>query len=171
MERLKPTRVRLWQAGDMPGEGNKIAPLKQMRKLISALRGLQAWTYTHKPVLPGSGVSNYVARTNAQKIKECNDKGLAVNLSANNLSHADRLADLGVGPVASVLPADAKKGLKTPAGRKVVICPAILSDHVSCENCGGKTALCARIDRDYVIGFPAHGFRKNKASEVAKSEA
>lgn len=164
---LRRTRVRLWQAGDMPGEGDKIMPLRDVRRFIDALFGLDAFGYTHKPVLPAKGISKRLAESNARKVKECNDHGVTINLSANNLGHADQLADLEIGPVVSVLPTDAKKNMKTPAGRKVVICPAVVSDHVTCAGCGGnKGALCARNGRDYVVGFPAHGFRARKATEV-----
>ena len=166
-ERVRKTRVRLWQAGDMPGEGNKIIPLKDVRRLIDALFGLEAFGYSHKPVLPAKGISKRLAASNARKIKECNDHGVTINLSANNLGHADKLADLDIGPVTSVLPSDAKKNMKTPAGRKVVICPATISDDVTCAGCGGnKGALCARNNRNYIVGFPAHGFRARKATEV-----
>lgn len=165
---VRKTRVRLWQAGDMPGEGNKIIPLKDIRRFIDALFGLDAFGYSHKPVLPAKGISKRLAESNARKIKECNDHGVTINLSANNLEHADKLADLGIGPVTSVLLSDAKKNMKTPAGRKVVICPATISDHITCAECGGqKSALCARNNRDYIVGFPAHGFRARKASEIA----
>lgn len=168
---VRRTRVRLWQAGDMPGEGNKIISLRDIRRLIDALFGLESWSYTHKPVLPQKGVTKRLAESNARKIKECNDHGVTINLSANGLEHADRLADLGIGPVTSVLPSDANKGMKTPAGRKVVICPAVISDEVTCASCGGdRGALCARNGRDYIVGFPAHGFRARKATEVVSGK-
>jgi hypothetical protein len=40
---------------------------------------------------------------------------------------------------------------RTPAGRRIAVCPAAYS-HTTCKSCGA----CARI-RDAVIGFPAHG--------------
>jgi len=50
----------------------------------------------------------------------------------------------------------------TPAGRKVVVCPATIRDDVSCASC----QLCQR-QRDFIIGFPAHGTSKKKASAIA----
>jgi hypothetical protein len=166
---LKQTRVRLWQAGDMPGDGDKIASYQDLNGLIDAVDGLEVFTYTHKPVLPGKGIPKRLADQNCKKVKHLNDHGVAVNLSGNSPTHADKLADLNIGPVVTVLPSNAPKNMTTPAGRKIVICPAAISDYVSCETCGGdRGALCARNARNYIIGFPAHGVRKKAASEVAK---
>lgn len=167
-ENLRKTRVRLWQAGDMPGEGNHITSIKELDRLIEAVDGLEVFTYTHKPVIPSKGVSKKLAEQNARKIKHLNDNGVSVNLSGNNATHADTLVNLNIGPVTTVLPSNATKNMTTPEGRKIVICPAVLSDYISCATCGGdRGALCARNARNYIIGFPAHGMRKVAASEVA----
>lgn len=153
------TRVRLWQAGDMPGVNNRIN-LKKIKRLVAACQGLQTFGYTHK--LPSIG-------NNTKAIKYCNDNGVTINLSADNLSHADELANLNIGPVVVVLPEDSpKKDIYTPEGRRVIVCPA---EHgkISCNTCGGsKGALCYRADREYIIGFVAHGIGAKKVSEVAK---
>jgi hypothetical protein len=105
--------------------------------------------------------------------------GFTVNLSADNPAHADRLAELGIAPVVTVLAhAYAPKAVRhrfkrrrdewaetisewrdrtaslpryTPAGRRIANCPATYSD-ATCKSCGA----CANA-RDAVIGFPAHG--------------
>ena len=96
---------------------------------------------------------------------DANAGGFTVNLSANTLAHADELAALAIGPVAVVL--DATEGERadavTPAGRKVVTCPATYRDNVTCASC----KLCAVADRKVIVGFPAHGFRAKKARAVA----
>jgi hypothetical protein len=154
------TRVRLFQAGDLPGLGNNI-DFAQVERLVEALEGLEAWGYTHKPV-----VGN---RNNARAVKHCNDHGVAMNLSANDLEHADELTELGIGPVCVTLPKDCqRKGLRTPAGRRVMVCPAV-TGNITCSTCGGsKGALCHRTDRDYIIGFPAHGSGEKKVSDISK---
>lgn len=101
-------RIRLWQAGDMPGEGNKIIHFKEMKKLVKALKGLEVFGYTHKPVIQTKGVSKRLIQSNAKKIKYCNDNNVVINLSANNLKHADELIDLNIGPVVSILPNEQK---------------------------------------------------------------
>ena len=155
------TRIRLFQAGDMPGINNRIN-FGQVKQLVKALDGLEAFGYTHKPphVL-----------CNAVAIKYCNDNGVTINLSANNLEHADELFDLNIGPVCTTLPQNASKHTLTPNGRRVIICPAVLSDDVTCFSCGGnRSALCARVDRDYIVGFPAHGNGAKTVSMISEGE-
>lgn len=156
-------RVRLFQAGDLPGKNNRIN-FKQVKQLVAALQNLEAMGYTHKPVDVGN---------NAEAIKYCNDNGVCINLSANNLAHADELMALDIGPVSVTLEKDSPlKGVTTPEGHRVVVCPAVITDgKISCATCGGsKGALCYRVDRNYIIGFPAHGSSVNKASEIARGE-
>ncbi len=86
----------------------------------------------------------------------------AQTLHANNLANADELADLQVGPVVTVLPEDQRTNTVTPAGRRVVVCPAIARDDVTCATC----QLCQR-QRSTIVGFPAHGSGKRKASAIA----
>ena len=150
----------LWrhnQAGDLPGTGDAIDK-GAMMELIAANRGRRGFTYTHKPADAGS--------QNAYLVAVANQSGFAVNLSADNLAEADQLADLGIGPVVCVLPSDQVTAVKTPSGRQVAICPATISDDVNCASCG----LCAMIDRKAIIGFPAHGTSKRKATQIAKGE-
>ena len=48
-------------------------------------------------------------------------------------------------------------------GVRVVRCPEEYIPTVSCINCGGVSGpLCARSDRDFIIGFTAHGNQKNR---------
>jgi hypothetical protein len=123
--------------------------------LVKANKGKRGFTYTHKPL------DTQVER---DAIRDANKGGFTVNLSGNNLAHADSLADLGIAPVVVVLPHDATSNTTTPKGRKVVVCPATQRDDVSCASCG----LCA-LQRDAIVGFPAHGPSKRKASAIAAS--
>lgn len=145
---------QLWrhnQAGDLPGIGDEIDN-SALDKLVQANTGKKGFTYTHKPMTP----------ENIKAVKSSNNSGFTINLSGNNLSHADELADLNIGPVVVVLPADQRENTVTPKGRKVVICPATQRDDVSCMTCG----LCARL-RDAIVGFPAHGAAHKKANAIA----
>jgi hypothetical protein len=154
-------RLRLFQAGDLPGKNNRIN-FGHVKRLVKALAGWEAFGYTHKPANVGK---------NAEAIKHCNDNGVCINLSANNLTHADELLKLNIGPVSVTLPKDSPlKGVTTPSGKKVVVCPAVITDgKITCATCGGnKGALCFRVDREYIIGFPAHGSSVNKATEIAR---
>jgi hypothetical protein len=145
----------LWrhnQAGDLPGAGDYIDG-PALLKLVNANKGKNGFTYTHKPM---NTVGNRAA------VKTANTLGFTVNLSANNLAHADELADLEIAPVVVVLPASQTTNTTTPKGRKVVVCPATQRDDVSCMTCG----LCARL-RDAIVGFPAHGAAHRKADAIA----
>ncbi len=47
----------------------------------------------------------------------------------------------------------------------VVRCPAEYRDGFSCRDCGNGDPLCARLDRNFIIGFTAHGASKKKAAD------
>ncbi len=146
----------LWrhnQAGDLAGDGKRL-DAKANFQLSEANKGKRGWTYTHYDVIND--------KHNANVVEQMVSDGFVVNLSGNNLAHADDLFDAGIAPVTTVLPSTQMTNTTTPKGRKVVVCPAVVKDDVSCETCG----LCARI-RDAIVGFPAHGNGKKKADAVA----
>jgi hypothetical protein len=89
--------------------------------------------------------------------------GFTVNLSADDVGHADRLAAHGL-PVAVIVPMDTPKHSTTPEGRPVLICPAQTTEHMTCALC----ALCQRADRRQVIGFRAHGTKAKQADRLAR---
>lgn len=142
------------QAGDLPGIGDDI-DAKALADLVKANTGRRGFTYTHKPM----------TTPRARKaIADANENGFTINLSANDPAHADELADLKIAPVVVVLPSTVigKQRLATPAGRPIVVCPATYRDDVTCKGC----QLCQR-QRDVIVGFPAHGNAKNKATSIA----
>ena len=149
----------LWrhnQAGDLPGDGKNI-DRGGLLALASANAGKRGFTFSHYNV-----ESN---KHNRAAIATANAKGFTINLSANNLNHADKLADLHVGPVATVLPHDFdERKTTTPKGRIVAQCPATYRDDVTCKTCG----LCQKQSRKVIVGFPAHGNSKKKASKIAE---
>jgi len=144
------------QAGDLPGDGAKI-DAAALSQLVASNKDKRGFTYTHYN--PKTGDNRHI-------LKQANNSGFTINLSGNNLKHADELVDLNVGPVVAVLPADhAKKKTTTPKGRPVITCPATYKDNVSCASC----QLCQRRDRKTIVGFPAHGAAKRKASTIASN--
>jgi hypothetical protein len=179
----------LWryaQAGDLPGYGPQIDGTL-LEELVAANTGRNVIAFTHKPVL---GDDPVVAQ-NRRLIIAAINAGFTINLSADNTAHADKLAELGIAPVVTVLArAYARKAVRhrfkrrpdqwaetigewryrtaslpryTPAGRRIAICPATYSD-ATCKSCGA----CARV-RDAVIGFPAHGaWRQVEAAMAAR---
>ena len=173
-EKLGPRQ--LWRyavAGDLPGFSGLID--RAALELLTAANGHRpVIAYTHKPVLDGE---HPAAPANRRFIAEAIAGGFLVNLSANDPSHADALADLGLAPVVTILPhayARRHRSLgrgrrewtetigqyrdriaalptQTPAGRRIAVCPATYTG-TTCETC----RACAR-PREAVIGFPAHG--------------
>ena len=99
-------------------------------------------------------------------IKKANENGFVINLSSDNLEIADANMALNIAPVVVLLPINAPKVSYTPNGHKVVACHADSTEKVKCANC----KLCALPKRDYIIGFRAHGVRKNKVAKIALND-
>lgn len=146
----------LWRyaiAGDLPGVALEL-DMSKLAAMTTANRGKRGFTYTHKPLL---GIGERRA------IHAANSRGFTVNLSADDLDEADELATLGIGPVVVVLPADARGDIRTPDGRRVVVCPAETKG-LSCDRC----RLCAVPNRKGIVGFLAHGQMSKTVSERAR---
>jgi hypothetical protein len=133
------------QAGDLRPAGNTIDPVA-LGELVAANAGRRGFTYSHWRDAASIGW-----------IRHANQWGFTVNLSANDLADADVLADADAGPVVCVLPSTTTANTTTPAGRRVVVCPATQRDDVTCSTC----QLCQR-QRDVIVGFPAHGNRHRR---------
>lgn len=147
---------QLWrhnQAGDLPGDGQVIDQVA-LRSLVLSNEGKKGFTYTHYNM---SNASNINAVHNANRL------GFTVNLSGNNLKHADSLAALNIGPVVCVVPEDHPEHSTTPEGRKVVVCPEQTGKAKSCAEC----KLCQKVDRAVIVAFRAHGVSKRKAIAIA----
>ena len=50
---------------------------------------------------------------------------------------------------------------------KVVRCPAEYRENFGCAQCGNGAPLCARQDRDFIVGFTAHGSKKKLAADAS----
>lgn len=88
-----------------------------------------------------------------------------INYSADNLSEAVQIVKNKIAPVVTVVKKSFWKNGKnaTADGVRVIRCPAEYLDSVGCVNCGGKDGpLCARLNRDYIVGFTGHGVKKKK---------
>lgn len=145
----------LWRhnvAGDLPTNDRKTIDRSALQAITDANKGRRGFTFSHYDVLTNEA--------NRQAIAEANRGGFTVNLSGNSLEHADQLYDLGIGPVTTILPANARHNTRTPKGRQVVVCPT--NTHgVTCAGCG----LCARAKRSTIIGFPASGGSKHRIQQ------
>lgn len=156
-------RGSLWrhnQAGDLNGVNDVIDGLKLV-ELAKANKGKRGFTYTHYDVLHKD---HAVRLSNQTSISEAMRLGFTINLSGNDVNHADNLKALDIAPVVVLMPRDAEKVSYTPAGNKVVICPAENTDKVTCMSCG----LCQVVDRDYIIGFRAHGTAAKTVEIIAR---
>lgn len=158
---------RYGQAGDLPGEGDEI-DREQLLRLAKANRGRPVIAFTHKPP----------TKQNLESLKLARDLGFSVNLSANNLAHADELAKHGLNLVVVLQEDYARKASEskteyrqrlnqlpkhTPGGRRLAVCPATYTN-TTCLQCGA----CANpSERNAIIGFPAHGTKKKQVSQMA----
>jgi hypothetical protein len=153
----KGTLWRHNEAGDLPGLGDDL-DVEALGELVEANRGRRGFTFTHK-----HGPDRY------EVLEWANLEGFTINLSADSLEEADELfqsdSDLSIaGPVAVVLPHDSPDtGNFTPAGRRVVVCPA-QTHGMTCAEC----QLCAKPFRRSIVGFRAHGQYKNLVTEIVR---
>lgn len=156
-------RGSLWrhnQAGDLNGSNNQI-DFPALKQLVAANKGKRGFTYTHYPISDVTGTVEEF--TNWCAVDYANQNGFTINASGNDVNHADKLFATGV-PTVVIMPRDADKVSTTPAGNKVVICPAENSDKVNCVKCG----LCQDAKRDYIIGFRAHGTAAKTVELIAR---
>ena len=156
LEKVKALpRNTLWRfgvVGDIPHTEGTI-DTQMLDGLIKANQGKRGWLYTHHDIsIP----------ENQEAIAGANARGLTINLSADSLADVDRKFALGIGPVVTLLPREAKKVTYTPGGVRIVTCPAAQNKEITCSNCG----ICQNADRRTVIGFPAHGSSARKAEAV-----
>jgi hypothetical protein len=151
-------------AGDLQGEGGGIDVVR-LRELVDANRGRRGFTFTHHSYISGPSID--VVLRNDASIIFANRNGFAVNVSTDTLEDADRVAAFqGLGdlvPVVTLLPHDAPIRLKTPAGRRVTVCPAE-TEGLTCREC----ELCAIPDRKTIIGFRAHGNYRKHVTELVQ---
>jgi hypothetical protein len=139
-------------AGDLPAKDGVIDS-DMVRQLIKANTGKGGFTYTHHDMVKNAGI-----------IASSNHNGFTVNLSSNNVTEADTMAEMDIAPVVTLLPTGSKKVTFTPKGRKVVRCPAETSEKVTCQSC----RLCQKTDRP-IIGFTPHGSGKKVTQEIAQN--
>ena len=87
-----------------------------------------------------------------------------INYSSKTAALAAWFCD--VVPTVATVALDFWKGRKTVDidGARFVRCPAEYLKSFGCQNCGNGDPLCARLDRDFVVGFTAHGVHKKKAA-------
>jgi len=120
----------------------------QIRRLTRANGGRRVISFTHHDMS---------IKANRVTVAAANRDGFTINLSGNNIDHADDLMALNIAPVVAIVPVDQTSNFKSPAGHNVVICPATYKDDVTCTSC----QMCSK-QRSTIIAFPAHGAAKNQ---------
>ncbi|MHC5034812.1 MAG: DUF7227 family protein [Planctomycetota bacterium] len=148
LAKLPPSRMlRLFQAGDLPGDGVTINPLDAMALCNAAARGGRV----------AFGYSHYKGAANLDTLAKLNrDTGTCINSSADNAGEAVNLFNRGLPTVVST--ADGPEVLsRTIAGVRFVTCPVDSGKAENCEDCGAGRPLCARKDRGFVIRFTPKG--------------
>ena len=126
---------------------------KYLAALLNAVvkNGL-SWTYSHFDFkkLPrnkkNKTVINYSADTLIQALNSFNDKRDTVYTAPETMT--DKVDNI--------------------QGVRFVRCPAEYNEKIKCQNCGSGKPLCARINRDYIIKFVAHGSQKTKVGKKEK---
>ena len=162
---LKPNQ--LWrhnQAGDLPyvriatqNSFQELITLPLLKDLVDANKasGAKGYTYSH-----------HVLNThNAEAIKYSNRNGFTVNASCESMTQADDAIAQGI-PAVVVVDNSKPVPARTPAGTRVLVCPAQTSD-TNCKDCG----ICAQSNRKCVVAFLAHGNRANKLNQTLEAIA
>jgi len=148
------------QIGDLPKDKNSSSEVDEIDKeksikLLKASSHTKGFTYTHYDVINSEHNRDVVRQMNKSS-------GMTVNLSGNDVNHADKLVDLDIGPVCVTLPSNITgQSLHTPNGNRVLVCPEQTGRTQSCDTC----RLCESKTRSYIIGFIAHGSKKKKMTE------
>lgn len=151
---------QLWrhnEAGDLPPHPRREGEIDRdaLALLVRANAGRRGFTFTHHRL---------GALQDLAAVAAANAAGFTINLSADGLEDADRLASLRVAPVAIVLPSDApSRATKTPGGRVVVVCPAE-THGLTCATC----RLCSVPFRKSIVGFRAHGQASALVTQIVR---
>lgn len=157
----------LWrhnEAGDLAGSSLAI-DVALLDQLVDANVGRRGFTYTHRTAFAGN-------RDQRAVVTRAIARGFTINLSADGIEEADRLAALNFAPVVVTLgtfgdgsdPSNGEWGY-TAAGRKLVECPA-QTNELTCADC----QLCAIPTRKSIIVFRAHGQGAKLVSEIVRSK-
>lgn len=160
--------VRASIGGDLAGQSNIIDKQENV-KLFKGLHKAhkKVLLYTHKPITHGG--SEQERNVNLQTIKAIQKvaPSLAINVSCEQAEQVDQAINAGFDAVC-IVPDDNQTVRTTPEGNKIVNCPEAQGKTDGCAMCGSGKPLCTRKNRGYAIGFPAHGSRAKKVTNLLK---
>jgi hypothetical protein len=135
------------------GKGAQEIDAEYLDALLDAVptKGI-SFTYTHFPWSKWSG--------------KLGPGKAVINYSADTFAAADAAPSV---PTVIVVPTEfweGKKAISRGAGKRTIVrCPEEYRDGLGCANCGNGEPLCARLDRNFIVGFTAHGSGKKKAAD------
>ena len=139
------------QAGDLPHTLGRVSR-RFLRGLIAANHGRRGYTYTHHRLEIGE---------NLALIRQANRQGFTINVSTETEAAADRAVAAGLPAVVAVPSTETRTAWNTPAGHRVVVCPAQREGStMDCATC----QLCYQRPAGLVVAFLAHGTSKAKAN-------
>ena len=124
-------------------------------EMAKATSHLVSWTYTH-----------WDWRRYRKTLLRANALGMTINVSTEDPAEAVKAFRAGL-PVTLVAPPTQRRPLDLD-GIPGYICPALLQEGFTCDDCGNGSPLCARADRHFIVVFPAHGSRANKVWSLIK---
>jgi hypothetical protein len=147
---------QLWrhnQAGDWgytTHQGREYIRLDLLKSLVDANKsaGAKGYTYTH----------HELHTHNLEAIKYANTNGFTVNASCESMQQADDAIAAGI-PAVCVVDNSKPVPARTPAGTRVLVCPAQTSE-TNCKDCG----ICQQSNRKCVVAFLSHGSRAKKVN-------
>ena len=147
--------AQLWrhnQVGDLVATAAGKISRRFLRGLIAANHGRRGYTYTHHRLDLGE---------NLALIRQANRQGFTVNVSTETEAAADRAIAAGLPAVVAVPSTETRLAWNTPAGHRVVVCPAQRDGStVDCATC----QLCHKRPAGLIVAFLAHGTSKAKAN-------
>ncbi|MCA9667359.1 MAG: hypothetical protein KC503_17285 [Myxococcales bacterium] len=145
-----------WKAlGKWFKRGAKAMDWRAVLEMAKATSHLVSWTYTH-----------WDWRRYRKTLLRANALGMTINVSTEDPAEAVKAFRAGL-PVTLVAPPTQRRPLDLD-GIPGYICPALLQEGFTCDDCGNGSPLCARADRHFIVVFPAHGSRANKVWSLIK---
>jgi|TARA_R100001480_G_scaffold151086_1_gene152208 hypothetical protein len=120
-----------------------------------------------RKAVPKKGVAWTYSHFDFNKIPQNEENKTVINYSADTVVQALNSFNSGR-ETTYTAPHTMTDKVDDIQGVRFIKCPAEENKNLQCQNCGNGRPLCARIDRDYVIKFVAHGCQKKKVGQEEK---
>lgn len=138
---------RMNQAGDLQ-DPDTVAGRAALRQLVTANRGRRGFTFSHHPL----------TRLVVRAFRDATARGFTVNASTETVAAADAAVAAGLFAVTVVPSTDQRRFWFSPAGNRVVTCPAQLHAGVTCSTC----QICHDRPASVIVAFRAHGASRRR---------